>query len=373
MKAKSKQRYRYSKRTRILASIGTGVLAVFGALCITVGSILSGVLGQINFVQQGEYDPNADIEFEEEETGITGDKFNMEDYTGATDVQDLPLRGNTDGVRNILLLGIDTKSYNGRSDTNMILSINDNTKTIKLVSLLRDTWVTIPGRDKNGDGQDDVGKLNSAYAYGGHALQQKMIAQNFRLDIDDYIGVNFETLPIVIDALGGLDITLTAAEMRQIPANDCNVAIPYPGKDCDGMDGFYCLKGEPGVYHLNGFQAMQYARIRKLDSDFKRTGRQQEVVEKMLEKAKAMSYAQMVSVLYKALSCVDTNMSSDEFLGFAASAVNYVGYTIDTGYSLPKTGVNEYRGATINGGAGLLLTNPKQTVQNLHEYLYGDT
>lgn len=368
MKGAPKQ-HRFSKKIRVLTIIGSSVMSVLGVLCITVAILLTTVLGRINFLGNEDYDPNKEVDLGNEDSDIQGEEIDPSDYENASNVLELPLRGNESGVRNILLLGIDGNSYSGRSDTTMILSINDNTKTIKLVSLLRDTWVTIPGRDKDGNGQDDIGKLNAAYAYGKHTLQNKTIAQNFRLDIDDYIGVNFDSLPKVIDALGGLDIKLTAKEMTQIPANGCNVAIPYPGKDCDGMLGFTCLKGEPGTYHLNGFQAMQYARIRKLDSDFKRTARQREVVNLMIQKAKKMSYTQMVSVLYKALECVDTNMSSDEFLGFAASAVTYLNYTVEMDYSVPQAG--EYKGATINGGAGLLLTDPKSTVQNLHNYLYG--
>ncbi len=368
MKGTPKQ-HRYSKKIRILTIVGSSVMAVLGTLCITVAILLTTVLGRINFQGEEEYDPNKEVDLGNEDSDIGGEEVDPNDINNTSSVMSLPLRGNEDGVRNILLLGIDGTSYSGRSDTTMILSINDNAKTIKLVSLLRDTWVTIPGRDKDGDGQDDIGKFNAAYAYGKHTLQRKTIAQNFRLDIDDYIGVNFDSLPKVIDALGGLDITLTAEEMTQIPANGCNVAIPYPGKDCDGMEGFTCLKGEPGLYHLNGFQTMQYARIRKLDSDFKRTARQREVVELMIQKAKSMSYTQMVSVIYKALDCVDTNMSADEFLGFAASAVNYLGYELKTDYSVPQAG--EYKGATIKGGSGLMLTDPKTTVQNLHTYLYG--
>lgn len=364
------KKHRYSKKTRVLTIVGSSVLAVLGALCLTAAILINSVLGQINFQQEGAYDPNADVDLGDDNSGIEGEEMDPGALNNA-DVLKLPLRGNQDGVRNILLLGIDGTSYSGRSDTTMILSINDKTKTIKLVSLLRDTWVNIPGRDKDGDGKDDVGKLNAAYAYGRHTLQNKMIAQNFRLDIDDYIGVNFDSLPKVIDALGGLDINLTAKEMTQIPGNGCKVPIPIPGRtdDCGGLYGFYSLKGEPGVHHLSGFQAMQYARIRKLDSDFKRTARQREVVELIIQKAKKMSYSQMVSVMYKALDCVDTNMSADEFLGFAASAVTYLGYDLKTDYSVPKQG--EYTGAKINGGAGLLINDPKTVVSNLHTYLYG--
>lgn len=373
MKKKGNKQHRYPKKVRIMAIAGSSVMAVVGALCLTVAIVLTTILGRINFTDDGVVDPNADVQLEEEDNGITGDVVNPNDYLGS-EVLELPLRGNENGVRNILLLGIDSETFSGRSDTTMILSINDRTKTIKLVSLLRDTWVTIPGRDKDGDGKDDLCKLNAAYAYGRHKLQNQMIIQNFRLDIDDYIGVNFKVLPIVIDLLGGVDVNLTQKEMTQIPADDCKVEIPKPGRldDCEGREGFRSLNtqygGKAGTYRLSGFQAMQYARIRKLDSDFKRTERQREVVSLMIKKAKTMSYSQLVSVLYKALECVDTNMSSDEFLAFAASAVKYSQYEVKMDYSVPKSG--EYKGAMINGGAGLMLTEPKNTVQKLHEYLY---
>ncbi len=373
MKKKGNKQHRYPKKIRVMAIAGSSVMAVLGAACLTVAIVLTTILGRINFTDGGDVDPNADVHLEEEDNGITGEVVDPNDYLGS-EVMELPLRGNESGVRNILLLGIDSDTFSGRSDTTMILSINDRTKTIKLVSLLRDTWVSIPGRDKNNDGKDDICKLNAAYAYGKHKLQNQMIIQNFRLDIDDYIGVNFKVLPIVIDAIGGIDVSLSQREMTQIPADDCKVAIPRPGKldDCNGAKGFVSLNtqygGKAGTYHLNGFQAMQYARIRKLDSDFGRTERQREVVSLMIKKAKTMSYSQLVSVLYKALECVDTNMSSDEFLGFAASAVKYAQYEVKMDYSVPKNG--EYKGAMINGGAGLLLTEPKTTVQKLHEYLY---
>ena len=372
MKAKSKE-YRYSKKARLWAKIGSAVMAVLGVLCLTAAIVLTSVLGRINFQGDTSYDPNAEVDLGEDTGEFGGEVIDPNAYNGAADVSALPIRGNEKGIRNILLLGIDGKSYSGRSDTTIILSINDNDKTIKLVSLLRDTWVSIPGRDKDGDGKDDIGKFNAAYAYGKHSLQDKTIEKNFRLDINEYIGVNFESLPKVVDAMGGLDLYLTAKEASQVPGDACTTTVPTPGRtDCDGINGYYAIGHTAGTYHLNGFQAMQYARIRKLDSDFKRTARQREVVNAMIAKAKTMSYSKLVSVLYKALECVDTNMSSDEFLGFAASAVKYMGYTVEMDYSVPQTGnTAEYKGATINGGSGLLLTDPKTTVTNLHKYLYG--
>ncbi len=359
-----KEQHRYSKKVRIWAIAGSSVMAVLGVLCITAFIVITSLVGRVNF-QGNEYvDPNAGADIIDPEDDISAPTVDHSEYNMAQSVAELPLRGNEKGIRNILLLGIDsrTNSYRGLSDTTMILSINDNTKTIKLVSLLRDTWVTLPGRDKDGDGKDDIGKLNTAYAYGRHTLQNKMIIQNFRLDIDDYIGVNFQGLPVLIDAMGGLDINLTAKEMTQIPKLGCKISVTLPG--------FEPMTGEPGVHHLDGFQAMEYARIRKIDSDFKRTERQREVITLLIQKARNMSYTQLLNMVYKAVSYVDTNMSTDEFINMAASALKYASYKIENSYHIPSNG--GYKGTFIEGkGSGLLLLDAKQTVKDLHTYLYG--
>lgn len=354
--------YRYSKKIRIWTSIGASVMALLGALCITVSAFGMHMLGLINFKPDDDiYDPNADISHEDDDLGYS-EPFDPSLYEDAQSLADIPLRGNVKGIRNIMLLGIDSKSFSGRSDTMIILSINDNTKTIRMVSLLRDTWVSIPGRDKDKDGVDDINKLNAAYAFGKFRLLSKTIEQNFRLDIDEYLGVNFEVLPILIDALGGLDVSLTAKEMTQIPAAGCTLTAS------SGNPNFVSLKGDPGVHHLNGFQAMEYARIRAIDSDFKRTERQRKVISLLIEKAKDMSYSQLIDAVYGALPHIDTNLSADEFLAFAANAVKYSSYTIENSYHIPED--KGYKGVTINGGSGLQILDPRATVTNLHKYLY---
>ncbi len=367
MANKKSQKYHYPRKTRIWAAIGSSVMAFLGILCVTAFILISSVLGEISFTGDDVFDPNADLDLQEDESEDTGVKVDDAEYQNFQSVMEIPLRGDGNGIRNILLVGVDSRNntFSGLSDTNIILSINDNTKTIKMISLLRDTWVSIPGRDKDGDGKDDIGKLNSAYAYGRHTLQHKMIAQNFRLDIDDYIGVNFKVLPILIDAMGGLNISLTAKEITQIPANGCFVSITDPHNS-----GFVPLAGEPGVHHLNGFQSMEYARIRKIDSDFKRTERQRHVLTLLFEKMKSMSTTQLVNIVYKAVSHVDTNMSTDEFLDMAFNALTYTSYTLENGYHIPTTGTFKF--TSLEGkGSGLLLTDAKKTVEDLHKYIYG--
>ncbi len=367
MSEKQPKQYRYSKKTRIWTIAGSSAMAVIGVLCITAFILISSIVEKISFSDDDPGDANADIVTDSDEDEDNGVVVDPSEYDNAAAVSDIPLRGDGNGIHNILLVGVDSRNndFVGLSDTNVILSINDKTKTVKMISILRDTWVSIPGRDKDGDGQDDICKFNTAYAYGRHTLQHKTIAQNFRLDIDDYIGVNFQVLPVLIDAMGGLDISVTAKEMTQIPANGCFVSINAPDNS-----GFSPLTGAPGVYHLNGFQAMEYARIRKIDSDFQRTARQRKVLTLLIEKAKKMSYTQLIDVVYKAASRVDTNMSTDEFLDIAINSLTYATYTVENEYHIPEDGMYKY--TSLPGkGSGILLTDPKVTVTNLHKYIYG--
>lgn len=359
---KAVREYRYSKTVRIWTTVGTSLMALLGVLCIVISCMGMHMLSLANF-DNGEDsgDANADIPEDDDDVQYS-DPFDPSIYENATSVLEIPLRGNTDGVRNIMLLGVDGQSFSGRSDTMIILSINDKNKTIRMVSLLRDTWVSVPGRDKNGDGEDDICKLNASYAYGKFRLLSNTIAQNFRVDIDEYIGVNFKVLPILIDAIGGLDVPLTAREMTQVPAKGCKVTAS--SKD----PAFVPISGKPGVHHLDGFQALEYARIRAIDSDFKRTERQRKVVSLLIEKAKTMSYSQLIDMVYAALPHVSTNMSADEFLFFAANAVKYTSYAIETDFHIPED--KGYKGTYINGGSGLQILDPHATVTNLHKYLY---
>ena len=363
MSTKPKRSFRASKPTRIVVTTVFSLFALIGVACVVIfvmGSILFGDVGRGESTGQ----PHGAVEYDD--SNFEGESFNQEEYDKAMSVLELPLRGNEKGVRNILLVGVDSRNNNfkGLADTNMIVSINDNTKTIKLVSLLRDTWITVPGEDRDKDGKDDTQKLNYPFFRGGYTLHFKMIQRNFRLDIDDYIAVNFQVLPKLIDAMGGLDIYLTAKEITQIPEKGCQVSVRN--------EGFIQMKGEAGVHHLDGFQAMEYARIRKIDSDFQRTERQRTVVSLLMEKAKKMSAAQIVNMVYTAASYVDTNMTTDELLALAANAATYNTYTIEDDYSIPDLAKNDFRSSSLEGkGAGLLLVDPKETVRQLHTYLYG--
>ena len=357
------KRHRYKKSVRVTVSILSSLMVVVSVLLMTAGGYVMHAMNLI--VGDEEIDGNYvdSLPPDDEDPDVSIDtSFNPSDYD-KSEVSKIPLRGNTKDVTNLLLLGIDARTMKerGRSDSMIIVTINKKNKTIKLSSLLRDTAVTIPGRDKNGDGQDDYAKLNAAYAYGGFNLLSKTIEQNFRLKIDKYVGVNFVVFPIAVDAMGGIDIYMTAKEASKVCA---------PGQKLEDWErGFKKIGTESKVYHLNGYQALQYSRIRHIDSDFNRTGRQRKVIEQLIVKAKTMSFGTLNTILNQVLPQVATNMSGDELMGYALNAGSYANYAIDTSFHLPENG--KYKGWTLpGGGASLRLTDPVESVKSLHEWIY---
>ena len=180
-----------------------------------------------------------------------------------------------DSVYNLLLVGVDRrdKTWNGNSDSMMLVSINHAAKRVSVVSLMRDTYVDIAGIGYS--------KLNAAYAYGGGPLLTSTITDTYKVDVSRYAAVDFENMIEIIDALGGVDLEMTDAEV--------NVANGYMLDMCDtlGLNGYdYILPGG-GVYHCNGVQAVAYARNRYVgNSDYARTERQRYVISQIVAEIK---------------------------------------------------------------------------------------
>ena len=347
---KSGKPKRYPTFVRVIAMILSGLLTVGGAVFMGGGIYAWQLLDKVTYEDEisQQYVESLPPESDEHILPPDGHEGSVDPGKDNGSVAGITLRGNTSDVTNILLLGSDGRTnFSGRSDTTMILSINTRKRTIQLISLLRDTWVTIPGRDWDGDGLDDYSKLNAAYAYGGFNLLSRTLEQNFRLKIDKYIAVNFVVFPEVVDALGGIDIELTAAECRE---------IKFPDQTA-------------GIKHLDGNYTLQYSRIRHLDSDFGRTNRHRKVVEKLLEKAKTMNIGTMISVMDKVLGRVQTNMTANELTGYIVKAPTYVQYDLNKDYYIPQP--KSYKNLNINGGAGLWLLDRTASVKELHDRIYG--
>lgn len=175
---------------------------------------------------------------------------------------------------NILLLGVDTLSYGQqRSDSMMVLSVGADGVT--LTSLMRDMVVDIPGHSRQ--------KLNAAFAYGGPTLTMQTVNQALSLNVARYVQVDYLGFVHLVDALDGVNVTITEAERNRINEilNDHKQLLQEHGYLVTELSAY----GEDT--ELNGLQALAYARIRKLDSDFNRTGRQRQLIEAMWKKLRA--------------------------------------------------------------------------------------
>lgn len=193
-------------------------------------------------------------------------------------------------IVNIALFGIDDEGGQGRSDSIMILTIDELHKKLKLTSIMRDSYVEIPGREGND-------KINHAYAFGGAELAIKTLNQNFGLNIKDFMAVKMESLPVIIDKLGGVDINIQEDEVDFI----------------NGVDS-------PGVYNLNGEQALAYARIRYTDGgDARRTERQRNILNSIFEKLKLTSIEEYPSIISDFLPYIQTSLDTGGVISTAAT------------------------------------------------------
>ena len=212
---------------------------------------------------------------------------------------------------NVLLLGTDIlKQGSQRSDAMLIASIGFG--KFKLTSVMRDTEVDIPGHGK--------GKLNAAYAYGGPELTMRTINQTFGLNLMHYAQVDFVWLAAVVDAIGGIEIPeITEAEMAQLNRNTLKSRRVF------GPLGY--TPRELTQYgtniHVDGLQALSYARIRKIDSDYARTRRQRTVINAIIARIRANLWnpAMLVRLYRVATTQINTNMSIVMMLSLAEKAL----------------------------------------------------
>jgi len=246
-------------------------------------------------------------------------------------------------ITNILLIGTDKgdDGNSSRSDTTMLISIDNKTKTMHLVSFLRDLYVEIPTMKKQ--------KLNAAFAKGGAGLTMQTIENNFRVNIDKYISVDFDNFAIIIDKMGGLDVNM-------------NQAL------CDAENQNMGSHLKPGVNHLNGKLALYYARIRETDSDFGRTGRQREVMELMIQKFKGMNPLEINKFMYDNLKYVKTNLNDGELVYLASIAGPVSKYPIKT---MHVPNLDTYKDKKITGIGAVLVPDLPKNCELLRAFLYG--
>ncbi len=307
-------------------------------LLLLVGAVFFAAnhyLNKINKVSDEPLETVApDLEDFETDEGVEFEEIMPEDI----DWEELePLMD--DDLINLLLVGQDRRPGQGRqrSDSMIVCSINPDTMEISLVSFLRDLYVDFPG-----DYSDN--RLNAAYAFGGFPLLTETLYLNFGVTIDGCFEVDFGGFTEIIDTVGGVDITLTEAEARIM--DDGSVA---------------------GLNHLTGAQALKYSRIRYIDSDFNRTGRQRNVITAVFNKIKGQSVKQLMALLNVVLPCITTDMSNTQIMSLAMNiAPHMADIQLASHYVPPR---DSYQSARIRGMAVLVPDRAKIREYLKYEYL----
>lgn len=279
------------------------------------------------------------------------------DKLNTTSISGLTNNGlSQEGYTNVALFGTDNRAGETdgvRSDCIIVASLNNETKEVKLISVYRDTFL------KTGD--DTFDKANSAYVTGGPEAAINMLNRNLDLDIENYVGVNFLALADVIDLLGGIDLDLTEEEVVHMN-NYCVETSEITEKTYDRIEPEVA-----GNYHLNGVQAVSYARIRYTEGgDFKRTERQRLVIEKIIEKAKDAKLATINEIIDTVFSEISTSFTSAEIVKLSAGLMKYSigetqGFPSDT--ALPES-IPGYSGSYV------VPVGLEQNVRKAHEFLF---
>ena len=304
------------------------------------------------------------------------DKMNQDTLDSSQIQINSEVKANTDlsqmsGTQVIALVGVDARGVEGselaesmNSDTIILCCIDHDKQEIRMVSIMRDTWMNMA---KYTDEYYEFDKANSAYNRGGPESMLSMLNTNLDFALTDYVTVNFKALADAIDVLGGLDIEMTNAEC--VHANNYNrevseaqgveyEAIPY---DEDLGDDY------SEVRHVSGALATSYARIRYGGGDdAKRTSRQRIVINLMVQKLK-QNLTKIPEILDKVMGNVSTSLTKNEILELGMHAVTY---TMGTSYAYPFQLCYGENVVNALGEDVVIPVTLEFNVRELHEYLY---
>lgn len=261
-----------------------------------------------------------------------------------------------DAITNILFLGVDDYRAGdiGRTDSMIMISVDNRHKELKLTSFMRDMYVAIPGYSSN--------RINTAYSleHGGAPgakLLVKTIEANFGTDIDRFVVIDNSAFDKIIDDLGGVEITLTKGEADLI-----NSESGDPRKNLAA-----------GTFVLSGKQAHYYCRIREIGNDYERTERQRKVISSIVSALKqANNLGKIYNMMYEVLPLVTTNLTKNEILSMAASSLTYVNYPVSQ-CRIPADGEFVPQDVFIGGDkANVLVPDLEKCKQTLSGFVYGN-
>lgn len=297
----------YKKKGRVRR-----ILALILAIVLLIGG--SGMLYYYNALNNLNF-----VELTEETTksskSATAETEEVGDFN--TEVTDSPLLSNSK-VLNVMLFGEDNhkKGTTGRSDSLILASIDNYSKSIKLTSFQRDTYVRIPGHGYN--------KITTAYSLGGAALAIKTVESNFGIKIDRYAVVDFNSFKKIIDVLGGVTMDLSKDEVEYI---NWQLYINHQ------VDTPHLLEEKDGKIKLTGQQALWYARDRGYDGvqagdDWDRTVRQRKLLNTIFDSLRSASLPELIQVVSDVGPLVTTNLKKEEITGLVSHALTYMKYKV---------------------------------------------
>lgn len=280
----SKIKERSTKRTvmKVLLWIFLSLLIIIVAACGTAYWYVTDKIGRMN-----------NVEIDEGELAVSENE-NLNKY------------------RNIAIFGVDSRSDSygkgNRSDCIIIASINTETHAVKLISVYRDTYVQIEGHG--------LDKITHAYSYGEAKLALKTLNENLDLNITDFVTVNFDAVADAVDALGGIKMKITSAEVQYINGY-IDETSQVTGKKSEHIT-------KAGTYTLDGVQAVAYSRIRyTAGGDYKRTERMRDVITAMIAKLKTKSVTQINKIADKILPKVYTNLDLSDMLSMLPALASF--------------------------------------------------
>lgn len=358
------------KQNKILVVIGS-IFAVLILFVVFVAATTPGhkfvywLAGKFisGYTQPGNKDPNEYLNPVVSGTPIPDEPEDPEDLTPIVVPVDHSVR-KEDYVKNFLIFGIEEIDGASNTDTIMIASVNTESKTIMLTSILRDMYVEL----SDGKGR----KLNSVYARGrkdgqGPDLLMATIEKYYKIDLEGYAYVNFEAFEKIVDLLGGVTIELGATEAKYL--NTTNY-ISNPAN----------RKVSSGINRLNGNQVVGYCRVRKVptlggaNNDYGRTVRQRRVLTAIFNEYKSKNIFELLSITTECLSYIHTNLSSTQISELLEMVVENGITTIESARipienSYYDAGKKGYNGVTY----GLVVNDPAANIKYLFQFLYGDT
>lgn len=256
-------------------------------------------------------------------------------------------------VVNILIAGEEAvHDDRGRTDAILIATMNRKQNALKLTSILRDTYVQIPGYSDN--------KINAAYHNGGMPLLEETIEENFDIEIDGYVLVDFNGFESIIDKLGGVEITISEEEASYL--NRKNYITDYRNRN------LYA-----GTVNMNGDQALGYARVRYVSNgdqsgDFGRTQRHRIVLNAVFNRLKDKGIPELIELLPQMLSLVTTNISRTQCIDYLTTVSGMNVQSLET-FRLP---VDEaYRLTKIRTMSVVLPVDIQKNIDELHNFIFG--